>query len=130
TWDSQEKGIIYWTFEDYWTWGEYFQGIQDMMVLASETSYERIDIICDLRPSKHFPINILKNVQLGSPKTEEEAKTWGITVVIGTGKFVNLLYTLLCRINRFLAEHYFLAETMEEAHQLIEDHRQHQSKTS
>ena len=125
-WESEEKGIVYWSFEGFWLWSEYFESIQDLVNLTEPVKDKRIDIICDLRPSKHIPLNIIKNVQLGSPKNSAEAPNWGITVIVGSDNFIKLIYTLLSRINSFLAEHYVLSETMEDAHRLIEEHRQRQ----
>lgn len=123
-WESLEEGIIYWGFEDYWTWGEYFDSIPKMIALASTSKHERIYILVDLRESLHIPVDLIQNVRRGSPKNEEEAKGWGLTVVVGGNAFVKTVYTLMCRLRPLLAQHYRLADTPEEAHAMIQEHRQ------
>ena len=122
-WESHEEGIIYWGFEGYWTWAEYFKSIPEMIELASTGRHSRIEIICDLSRSKRIPLDIIQNVQRGSPKTEEEAKDWGLTVVIGGNSFIQTVYTLICRLRPFLANHYRLADSLAEANQMIAEHR-------
>lgn len=128
-WESFEDGIIYWGFEGYWTWTEYFKSIPEMLELASTSSHSRIDIICDLSRSKRIPMDIIQNVQLGSPKSEEEAQAWGLTVVIGGNSFIQTIYTLLCRLRPLIAEHYRLGDSHENALSMIAEHRKSYSTT-
>lgn len=123
-WVSDEKRIIYWRFADYWTWAEYFQTIPLLIELASESQEARIDIICDLSESKHIPLNVIQNVQRGSPKTPDDAKRWGITVVVSGDGFVKATLGLLQKLIPFLGQHYYLAKNLDEAEKIILEHRQ------
>lgn len=122
-WMSEPDGIIYWGFVGYWTWGEYFIGIQDMIKLASSSPHTSVHIICDLSESRHIPFDVLHNVQFGSPKNEEESKGWGLTVIVGGGTFVRTVFSLITRLRPFLANHYRLANSVEDALQIIEAYR-------
>jgi hypothetical protein len=122
-WMSEPDGIIYWGFVGYWTWGEYFMGIRDMINLASSSAQPQVYIICDLSESKHIPFDVLHNVQFGSPKNEEESKGWALTVIVGGGTFVKTIFSLVIRLRPFLANHYRLANSLDEALNLIAEHR-------
>jgi hypothetical protein len=125
-WMSKEYGIIYWGFIGYWTWAEYFRSIKDMIALASESPLPVVHIICDLSQSKHIPFDVLHNVKLGSPKSEEESKGWGLTVIVGGGTFVKTIFSLVIRLRPFLANHYRLAESIEDARLMIEKYQESQ----
>jgi hypothetical protein len=122
-WESLEDGIIYWGFEGYWSWKEYFESIPTMIELASTGRHERIDIICDLSRSKRIPMDVIQNVQRGTPNSEDEAKSWGLTVVVGGNSFIKTIYTLLCRLRPIFAEHYRLGDSLDAALAMIMEHR-------
>lgn len=121
-WDDKEKGIIFTSLDDPWTWDDFVASHREAGEMAQSVDYD-VYLIADMRLSlkrpmggfkhkreavSHLPENIRANIFIGFPNQEGK-----LDIIIGR------FFTCLMGIKMEM----YVVESMEEAYQKIEDLR-------
>jgi len=126
-WYNSSEKIIYWHFDNEWTWAEYHACVAQVKQMSSSKIGQSIDIIMDLSRNRIFPHDLVNNLR--KAQELEDPERGHMLVVVGND-VVNGIVRLARTINRKLATHYYSARSVESAVQLIQAKRSVMDKHS
>jgi len=126
-WYNSSEKIIYWHFDNEWTWEEYHACVAQVKQMSSSKIGQSIDIIMDLSRNRIFPHDLVNNLR--KAQELEDPERGHMLVVVGND-VVNGIVRLARTINRKLATHYYSARSVESAVQLIQAKRSGMDKHS
>jgi hypothetical protein len=115
-WEDSEKTIVRYDFQGMWTWDDlyavYYQAI------AMETSVpHRVDIILDMLTSQRIPGNALLHLKNLS---EKQPPNVGLSIFVTRNAFVISMYNMAIKVYGKIAYYFRLANTLDDAHSMIE----------
>lgn len=117
--DDNETILIY-SFEGDWSWAEFSHVDEDVWKRFNQTD-NRIDLIFDLTRSNRLPLGINEILHRAGRRTAPPEK--GLGVVINAPSFTQIIIGALKRIYPKAAKIYRFVNTLEEAIQVIDQHR-------
>jgi hypothetical protein len=124
-WGDDTHSIIVSRFSDDWTWDDYHESDQILLIMAAEVAH-RIDIISDFSSSNGLPEgNLLANAGRGH---NMEVPNLGIIVAVQPPRIIEALRPIAKQITG--RENRFSASTLEEAYTLIAQSRQNDNPAS
>jgi len=115
SWDDAAQTIIRWEYVGKWTWNEVsstFQQVNQMMRAVEHP----VSIIHDLTQSTRMPGGALTQAYRFTSALPEN---WDISVVVGSGAFVESLLDIFRKVYAKLGDHYKNAPTLDEARAII-----------
>ena len=120
-WLDRDQRIMLWVFEGKWGWDQYYESVKLAHEMLREVAPDRTDIIALMVNSPGLPPNALSNIRQVSMKSPDN---WKLTVVVGGGAFIKSMVSIGRRVNKNLGDKYAVADTLEAALAVIEQHRQ------
>ena len=118
-WDNDEHTAIRYDYEGKWSWDELYEVTKKASDMFKSVSH-KVNVIHNLANSHSLPSGALSHAHRFSAQNPEN---WGISVVVGTSSFVSSLIQVFRKVYRQFGERYFIAPTLEQARQLLADHR-------
>jgi hypothetical protein len=125
TWCEHDHTVACWHFKGRWNWRQFDHAVAQTRLMAAQQP-NRLDVIYDIRemglPPADFAAQLLSRVHLPL-----DFRGAGINVLVGGDHYVRLLLnTLEGRLPQ--AWRIYYADTLEEAHRVIQDDRQYTEK--
>jgi hypothetical protein len=130
SWDDQteDRYILCYTVTGRWTWEEFYAARDQARTLADSVDQAVIDSIIDLRLGILFPQNALSHFRRMSANSHPKLEP-GIVVIVQNSLFVRSLMDIMRHISRERMRNFHIARTLEEAHIILFEARQHISST-
>lgn len=127
TWDNEEKTIIRWTYSPDWTWNDAYQARDDEKLLIDSVPHI-VDALGDMRAARGVPPGALTTVVNVMTKRHERL---GLTVLVGGNRFVQMMYAMIRKVHfgPLLRSRIVMAPTLEQAYQMIEEHRSNHARS-
>ncbi len=117
-WDDPQQTILHSQFGETWTLEEYHDAIDQMYEMISSVPH-RVHIVSDFSRSRSSPAKLLS---IGAHIENRKAINSGINVIIGATSFLKSMLQVAQRLYLIDTEIY-LANSVEEAYQLIQQHQ-------
>jgi hypothetical protein len=119
-WDDSgrvpEHTVIFWEFDEAWTWKEYSQRAQEAYEWQMQ-SPKAIHTIVDMRRSRGvFSGDALSSIVRGIRLVPTHR---GTVAVVGANRFIAMLEPIVRRLVPDLAAYYNLVDSLDEAYELI-----------
>lgn len=114
-WLDEAKTLVQYDFVGDWTWEEFYPVLEEALVMEHSVSH-RVDVVCDFRSAGALPQNVLVNLKT---VTEKAPPNSGLSVFVTTNRFFILTYDTAVKFYPKTRQFYAVAETIEEAHALI-----------
>ena len=119
-WLDSEKTIARYEFVGRWTWEEMTVAIKEMYAMLDSVPHA-VDIIIDLSQSpSEPPRGMLAHLRTG---TMEARANWNSGIFVGVSPFVRVLINTFRRVEPGLAKRYAVANTIDEACDVIAKRR-------
>lgn len=120
-WANQEQTIIQWDFLESWSWNDFYIAAGKSVAMRKEPTHGK-DIalilnMADFPPRRGGALTHSRNAFQINPEGRD------VIVVVGTNAFTLRVVTLFREMYGEVSENVFAVETIEQAHQLIEDVR-------
>jgi hypothetical protein len=119
SWDDEAKTTIRWDYIGKWTWHDVAGAYEEVRALMNSVPYP-VCLIHDLRQSAGIPGGALTQAYRYTMALPDN---WDISVVVGSGTFIEALLSVFVRLYSRLGARYHAAPTLEEARALIARHR-------
>ena len=121
-WDDSgrvpEKSVIFWEFDETWTWKEYDERTQEAYEWQKDQP-KAIHTIVDMRRSKGlFSGNALSSIVRGIRLVPPHP---GKVAVVGANRYIQMLEPIIRRLIPHLASYYMLVDSLDAAYELIND---------
>lgn len=115
-WVNEEKTILQYDITGRWAWDDLYP--QYYKALEMERSVDHfVDIIIDLRESRSIPPSVFTHIKNIADRQPDNV---GLTVIVSDNRFVKVLMNAGTRAYKKIAEYFQVADTIDEALQLIE----------
>jgi hypothetical protein len=101
-----------------WTWAELFAAL-DQTVQLMDTVHHKVNVISDLRLSRHMPImspSILENIATAPIRTHRGR---GLFIVMGANRFIDALFGIFSKLYPRAAAQYRFVEGGEQLEALL-----------
>lgn len=123
-WDSQDKAIIKYTFNGYWTWQEMHDAVRHVYAIMATVEH-KVDIIVDMTESSFVPKDAIANAHQLAVSVLPNDNYSGITVFVGMNTLVRTLLNAVGRLYHQLTDyhHFMFARNLAEAAAMIEAQR-------
>lgn len=119
-WFDDKHTILYYTFEDPWTWAEFAQLDAPIWDFVAQSPY-RIDIVIDYSNAERFPIGIKDIMNIAGENTTLERD--GLVISVGGPLYVKVLFGVFKRIYPQAVKPYRIVDHLHEAIEMIEAER-------
>jgi hypothetical protein len=119
--NNNHTGIVHTHFGD-WTWAEFFTAL-DQTVQLMDTVHHRVNVISDVRQSRHMPImlpSILEKIATAPITTHRQC---GLFIIVGAKPFLNAIYGIFSRLYPRAATQYRFVEGQEQLEVLLAAHQ-------
>lgn len=121
-WDNPEKTILVLTFEPHWTWNLFYGALDRAGQYLAEVDHPT-GIILDLQHWVLVPDGVLG--QGRKLLTYPRHKNYGLTVAVGTNRFVQALGNTVRKLYKIPNSYEFIfASTLTEARDILNRHMQ------
>ncbi|MDX1992887.1 MAG: hypothetical protein SF029_10875 [bacterium] len=121
--DENDPTIVRWDIEGRWTWDDYHHARTDSDRIGQ--GVERFDIVCDMRRAGPVPVSpATLHIKHG---LDNALPAWGICVLVGPDAFVRVMVSLVQRVLPKARNTFFLADSVEQAHEIISRARARQT---
>ena len=120
-WDNEAKSIIRSTGEDDWTWEQFHEGLQKIVVMMQSVD-QRVDLIHDHAPGSRRPEGS------GMPHYQRAMRLMppniGLTIFVNPNTFGRAIVSIFTRLygNRSGGQ-FLMASSLEDARRMIEKDR-------
>ncbi len=115
SWDDDAKTTVRWDYEGKWTWDEVAAALEQSNTMIRTTDHS-VSIIHNLTASAGIPSGALTQAHRF---TASQPENWDLTVVVGSGGFIDALVNVFGKVYRKLGEHYRAARTLDDARSII-----------
>jgi hypothetical protein len=115
SWDDDEKTTLRCDYEGKWTWSDVSQGYDEVIKLMKTVPHP-VSMIHNMTHGAGIPNGAISNVHRFTAHLPEN---WGISVVVGSGAFIEMLMSVFTKIYKKLGERYKRASSLEEAREII-----------
>lgn len=119
-WHEEEKAIAICTMSGEWTWDEFFQARTAFRQKHQISERERVDLIWQVTHDATMPTNFIPVMQSA---VASASRNWAITVVVDPGLLLKSLLGVVTRTHPETKDRFPIAQTYEEACEIIERHR-------
>ncbi len=114
-WYSSDCRVIYWVFDDGWTWDDYQESYAIVCILAQSVNY-RVDVIAKLPAGGMLPMGAAKMYELTALGLPSNIRT---IAVVGASIWAKAMIKGLRPISPRLGSKVFFADTVPEACRLL-----------
>jgi hypothetical protein len=115
SWDNEDRTTIRYDFEGYWIWKDFYAAAETAFAMTRSVDY-RVDSISYFRVGATLPPNALmhfRKAMVNAPKNR------GVNVIVGGSMFIRTMVKVFSRLNRALGERLVLADTLEDAREVL-----------
>jgi hypothetical protein len=122
-WDNDQKTIIRYDFVGYWDWADFREKAQEAFSMTRSVEHQ-VDTISNFLPTTHIPKDAFihfRRVMTDAPKNR------GVNVIVGASQFIRALVTIFSRIYQQLGNRLVLADSLEQARNLLQSRRGRQA---
>ena len=119
-WHDEEEAIAICTMSGEWTWDEFFEARTAFRDHHHIGERDRVDLIWEVAHKATMPANFIPVMQSA---VASASKNWAITVVVDPGLLLKSLLGVVTRTHPETKERFPIAETYQEAIEIIERHR-------
>jgi hypothetical protein len=116
-WANTEKTALHFVFKDNWTWTEFLAVVEQGRVMT-ESAPHKVDHIYDVRQSHGLPSGAMgqfRSLRNRSPNNLRRR------VLVGASSLIMMLSQTMLKIYPSLKENFLVAETLEQAMQIVSD---------
>jgi hypothetical protein len=126
-WDNPEQTILRYDIEGQWSWDELNRASDEIYAHMDGAAENYIGAIIYFIGKVHVPSNALVRVQNNNNRNHEKA---GLTVMVGANFLIRGLFSTFASAYRLSGRdiHFEYANTLEDARQLIAQHREQNQK--
>lgn len=118
-WDTQEKDIVRYLYDENWTWEEFFEAVKQTKAMA-ESAPSNIGIIMDANSSHlKFPPNMVTHLKNALRNRHPKSK---IVVVTIQNAFLRTLITTISKISGKDGHELRIANSEDEARRIIREY--------
>lgn len=114
-WDNEEKSVIRYDFNGAWTWNQYLQVMEELMIMMKSVEH-RVDAIANMKsgimPMSGSALSIARTALYKLPSNR------GVVVVV-TNPFVGVMLKTFKQFDREIGAILRAASSIEEANELI-----------
>ncbi len=128
-WDSQDKAIIKYIFEGYWTWPHMHEAVRQVYALMATVNYT-VDVIVDLTESSFVPSEAIANARQLAVSVKPHANYSGTTVYVGMNTLARTLLNAVSQIYYQMNQYhnFVFVRNLAEAYKVIEDQRKKEDR--
>ncbi|MEP7285766.1 MAG: hypothetical protein ABI947_08360 [Chloroflexota bacterium] len=119
SWDNDDKQAVRFVFVGKWTWEEFSSAINTINPIAEKADYV-VDGIFDFTNSAIIPDQALSNFRV---LFKSRPANSGVLVAVTTLSLIESLATVFGKIYAKLGEQFFVVNSIEAAHALLEERR-------
>ncbi|MBZ0279156.1 MAG: shikimate dehydrogenase [Anaerolineae bacterium] len=128
-WDSQDKAIITYSFEGYWTWPHMHEAVRQVYALMATVNYT-VDVIVDLTESSFVPSEAIANARQLAVSVKPHTNYSGTTVYVGMNTLARTLLNAVSQIYYQMNQYhnFVFVRNLAEAYKVIEDQRKKEGR--
>jgi hypothetical protein len=115
-WDNAEQTIIRYDFDDLWSWEDFYSTQRIGQEMINQTTHCHPIGTLFVMPHPTMPQNILSNTRTGMSTKHPRVF---LIVVVSRNRYVKMLYEILIKLYRPLANEMVRTDTLEEARELL-----------
>ncbi len=118
-WLDADKTIIRYEFEGHWTWTDLHDAIKQVNSML-ESVVHPVYVIIDVSKGSVVPSGAISQMRMGNMNP---ASNWAGGVFVGMSTFLRTLISTFGRVYPKMGERYIVANSMDEALQIIKQKR-------
>jgi hypothetical protein len=121
-WEDETKTIMRYDFHGAWTWDEFYNAL-NVMMLEWDGVKHRTDIIADFLQTVSVPEGWTEQMQTLADK---QGPTSGLSIIVTNNPLGLMLYQVIARAHDRVAKYFRIVPTLEQARQIIAQDRRKQ----
>jgi len=119
-WYDTKQTILYYTFDEPWTWDEFARLDAPVWDFVTQSDV-RIDMIIDYSDAESFPIGIKNIMGIAGENTTTDRD--GLVISVSGPQFIKILFTVFKRLYPQSVKPYRIVDILSEAITIIEAER-------
>lgn len=121
SWDQELDNLLIYKFDGKWTWQEFLLCFEEELEFARNLNGQRYDVLADTLTSQPLPPGSGISHVYGVFKRYPD--NWGKTAIVTKSRFLITMLTVGKKVHADARESFVLAQTLDEARELIREER-------
>lgn len=117
SWDNEDKTVVYWLFEDAWTWQD-FEEAQSRLHDMLHTVDHMVDVIADMRAAPSLPPDTFRHFKHAELIAQPNRRR---VILVGGSLLVRAMATTFNQVFRNRPTRFELADSVEDAHAMLRE---------